>query len=178
MGKQNRPRAQRPPAATPAQRAAVDSALEQFPTIARHHSLPLLQAVQAAAGSLAPAVVAYISRRTGLAVADLYALVSFYDLLTDSPRAAAQLRICTDVACALDGRAAALVRALQEHLGIAVGQTTADGRFALVTTPCIGCCDRAPALLLSGRLLGPVHPEDLPALLHDPGAGREEDAPR
>ncbi len=36
---------------------------------------------------------------------------------------------------------------LLKHLGVGLGETTPDGRFTVVPNQCLGCCDRAPALM-------------------------------
>ena len=37
---------------------------------------------------------------------------------------------------------------LEATLGIKTGETTADKRFTLLPTVCLGTCDRAPAMLV------------------------------
>jgi hypothetical protein len=41
-------------------------------------------------------------------------------------------------------------------LGIAMGETTADGLFTLLPVCCIGYCDRAPAILINRKVYGPL----------------------
>ncbi len=54
---------------------------------------------------------------------------------------------------------------LGQRLGIGLGQTTADGRFTLLTIPCLGACDRAPAMMIDDDLHGPVQTEALDEIL-------------
>jgi NADH-quinone oxidoreductase subunit E len=41
---------------------------------------------------------------------------------------------------------------LEQKLNVKMGQTTADGRFTLLPIPCLGTCDRAPALMVGDDL--------------------------
>ena len=143
-----------PPAAT---QVALDRALEPFgPRPARTQALPLLQAAQAAAGWLSPAVIAHVSRRTRLPVADLTGLATFYELLATAPRGETVIRVCDDIACSLDGQATALLAYLADSLGLRPGETSADGRFTLQTTACLGGCDRRPCLTVGEDFAGPA----------------------
>ena len=58
---------------------------------------------------------------------------------------------------------------IQDHLrvklGIDFGQTTADGRFTLLPTCCIGYCDRAPAMMINRRVYGQLTPERIDEIL-------------
>ena len=47
------------------------------------------------------------------------------------------------------------------RLGIAMGETTADGLFTLLPVCCIGYCDRAPAILINKKVYGELTPEKL-----------------
>jgi len=143
-----------PPVAT---QAALDGALAAFgPRPPRTQALPVLQAAARAAGWLSPEVLAYVSRRTRLPVAELTGLAGFYELLSLDPQGGTVIRVCDDVACSLGGKARALLGHLEASLGVKPGETTADGRFTLKTTACLGGCDRAPCLLLNDDFAGPV----------------------
>lgn len=145
-----------PPAAV---RAALDGALAAFgPHPARTQALPILQAAQAAAGWLSPEVIAHVSARTRIPVADLTGLATFYELLATAPQGATVIRVCDDLVCRCGGRSAGLLEALRADLGIGPGETTPDGRFTLRTTACLGGCDRAPCALVGETFAGPLDP--------------------
>jgi NADH-quinone oxidoreductase subunit E len=52
------------------------------------------------------------------------------------------------LSCALLG-AERVTEELSAKLGIAPGQTTADGMFTLMEVECLGACDRAPVLMIN-----------------------------
>lgn len=91
-------------------------------------------------------------------------LATFYPLLHRKPVGRKVIRYCDSVSCWLMG-AAELAAALRERLGIAEGETTADGAFTLLPHPCLGACHQAPAALVNDRLVTGLVPEHLDRLL-------------
>ena len=53
----------------------------------------------------------------------------------------------------------------RERLGIAPGETTPDGNFTLLPIVCLGCCDRAPAMMVDDDLHGPLDAAKLDEIL-------------
>ncbi|HEX9016841.1 MAG TPA: NAD(P)H-dependent oxidoreductase subunit E, partial [Chloroflexota bacterium] len=45
------------------------------------------------------------------------------------------------------------------------GGTTPDGRFTLLPIVCLGCCDRAPAMMVDNDLHGELTPEKIDGIL-------------
>jgi NADH-quinone oxidoreductase subunit E len=58
-----------------------------------------------------------------------------------------------------------LYSAISEKLNIRFGQTTEDKRFTLLPNACLGCCDRAPALMVDEDLYRDVTIEQLDLIL-------------
>ena len=58
-----------------------------------------------------------------------------------------------------------LRKALEEHLGVGLGETTEDGRFTLLPIVCLGACDRAPTMMIDDELIGDVTADRLPEIL-------------
>ena len=54
---------------------------------------------------------------------------------------------------------------LRSRLGIELGETTADGRFTLLPSVCLGACDRAPVMMIDGALFGDLTPETIDEIL-------------
>lgn len=82
-------------------------------------------------------------------------LVSFYNLFHPAPRGRHEVNVCTNLSCALRG-ANTLLRELELHLGVPVGQTTADDRITLGREECLGACANAPMMRI-----GDAYHEDL-----------------
>jgi len=67
------------------------------------------------------------------------------------------VRVCTNLPCSLRG-ARDLLRALERHLGVEAGETSADGRITLGHEECLGACAWAPMMRVDD-----VYHEDLDA---------------
>lgn len=122
--------------------------------------LPALQQVQLLYGYLPDAALEAAAEAFSLPLAEVWETVSFYSLLNRSPKGETVLHICSCSACALS-RSGVLKAALEQQLGIRAGETTADGKYTLLTCGCLGACDRAPAIMVNGVTYGPVSIDDL-----------------
>jgi NADH-quinone oxidoreductase subunit F len=109
--------------------------------------LPTLHAVQARIGYISQPALGYICRRLTIPPADAYGVATFYALLSTTPRPPAVVHVCDDIACRLAG-AEELCADLGRSLGPA-GQPALDGRATWMRSPCLGQCDRAPAVLFT-----------------------------
>jgi NADH-quinone oxidoreductase subunit E len=61
------------------------------------------------------------------------------------------IHVCDSISCWIMGYAQ-IREDLKKRLGVDFGETTADQRFTLLPIVCLGCCDRAPAMLIDGDL--------------------------
>jgi NADH:ubiquinone oxidoreductase subunit E len=102
----------------------------------------------------------------GLFLADshLYATASFYSMFSLKPVGKHVIRFCESAPCHVVG-AREVVEAIQDHLGIKVGETTADNEWTLLTTSCIGLCSVAPVIMIDDQLYGNLTPERIPEIL-------------
>ncbi len=128
----------------------------------RHLLLPALHTVQDRVGWVSEGALNYICRCLTVPPAEAWGVVTFYHLFSTEPRAPIVAHICDDLVCRAQG-AEALCSELETVLGPA-GAPTADGRETWVRSPCLGLCERAPAVLVvaagarpSARTVAPVH---------------------
>jgi NADH-quinone oxidoreductase subunit E len=56
---------------------------------------------------------------------------------------------------------------LQHELGIAPGETTPHGKFALEVVGCLGACDQAPAMLINDQLFVNLTPAKIADILKE-----------
>ena len=79
-------------------------------------------------------------------------LATFYAFFSTEPQGEIVIRLCDDI---VDRQAGleSVTEAFTEALGVAVGETSADGRFTLEYTPCIGMCDQAPAAMINDTIV-------------------------
>ena len=111
--------------------------------------IAILQETQEALGYLPEGAIRQIAARTGIAPAKIYGVATFYTQFRLRPAGKYQLLLCMGTACHVN-RAAGIVSAVSERLGIADGGTTGDGLFTLNIVACLGCCSLAPAMMVRG----------------------------
>ncbi len=105
--------------------------------------LPALHALQDRAGWISEGGLQYICKRLTVPPAEAWGVVTFYHLFATAPRAPRVAHVCDDLACRLRG-GETLCEDLERRLG-APGQT---GAATWTRSPCLGQCERAPAVLL------------------------------
>jgi NADH-quinone oxidoreductase subunit F len=125
--------------------------------------LPALHAAQKIYGWLAEPVVAEVGRVLRVPLADLYGVIDFYAMFQRQPAGRTIVRVCSAPVCALAG-ADGVAQALCRHLQIEPGEVSSDGAFTVEHAPCLGLCDRAPALLLNETAIGHTDPADAAAI--------------
>jgi NADH-quinone oxidoreductase subunit F len=140
--------------ATPAERDAID-AVVNAPHLTpasgtaapstRHLLLPALHAAQARVGWISEGALNHVSERLSVPPAEAYGVASFYTMFSMKSRPATVAHVCDDIACRVNG-AEALCHDLESRIGKA-GEATPDGRAMWVRSPCLGQCERAPAVL-------------------------------
>lgn len=96
---------------------------------------------------------------------ELDSVATFYNLIHRRPVGRHVIRICSSVSCWVMGYDA-LREALLKRLGVALGETTPDGRFTLIPNQCLGTCDRAPAFLIGKDLYQNVDPAGIDEILN------------
>ena len=121
-------------------------------------------ALQEQYGYLTAAAVAEAAAMVGMTPMEVEELATFYPFVYREPVGRYVVHVCDSVVCWMDG-SAAIRDHLSRRLGIAMGETTADGLFTLLPVCCIGYCDRSPAILINKKVHGPLTIESLDALI-------------
>ena len=134
-------------------------------TMRRHGYRPsaaieALHAVQQAFGYLDEPALRYVARSLGVPLSRLYGVATFYHLFSMKPQGEHTCVVCTGTACYIKN-SPALLRAIERELGVAPGETTADGRLSLLTARCLGTCGLAPAAVLDGEVAGRLQEAEL-----------------
>jgi NADH-quinone oxidoreductase subunit E len=141
----------------------------QYPD-SRSAVMPALRAAQERYGWLSPDALREVADALDLTPAYCKAIASFYDMYHLAPVGTHVVEVCTNLACALVG-AQAVVEAFERELGVAAGETTADGAITFRTIECAGGCGYAPVVVVDSRYREPVAPDEVPALLEEIRAG-------
>ncbi len=131
--------------------------------------LEMLHDVQSALGYVPEAVVPALANALNLSRAEVHGVVTFYHDFRAKPAGRHVLKLCRAEACQSMG-CESLVERAENRLGIACGETSADGRVTLEPIYCLGLCATAPSAMMDGRIVGRLTPERLDALLKEAGA--------
>ena len=131
--------------------------------------LEMLHDVQSALGYVPEAVVPALANALNLSRAEVHGVVTFYHDFRAKPAGRHVLKLCRAEACQSMG-CESLVERAESRLGIACGETSADGRVTLEPIYCLGLCATAPSAMMDGRIVGRLTPERLDALLKEAGA--------
>ena len=115
---------------------------------ARSALLPLLHLVQSQDGYLTAAGIAFCAKQLGLTDAEVTAVATFYSMYRRTPTGRYLVGVCTNTLCAVMG-GDAILEALEEHLGVAPGETTDDGQITLEHIECNAACDYAPVVMVN-----------------------------
>lgn len=110
-------------------------------------AMPVLQEAQRIFGYLPLEVQKYISENTGIPIAELYGISTFYSQFSITPSGKHHIGVCLGTACYVRG-AQKVVDKVMEELNIKIGDTTPDGLFTLDATRCLGCCGLAPVMMI------------------------------
>lgn len=139
-------------------RREIAALRERYPT-GRAALLPALHLAQRLAGGWLPdPMILAVARELGLPPAEVYGVVTFYDLFHQKPVGRHRIRVCTNVSCMLRG-SDEILAALREELGVEEGELTADGRCSFVEFECLGSCDTAPMMMVDDDYHEDLTPE-------------------
>ncbi|HKN46485.1 MAG TPA: NAD(P)H-dependent oxidoreductase subunit E, partial [Candidatus Polarisedimenticolia bacterium] len=113
----------------------------------RHLLLPALHAAQGRVGWISEGALNYISRRLTIPPSEAYGVASFYALFSLERRPETVAHVCDDVVCRVSG-ATEICAGLERALGPA-GSDCLGGTATWLRSPCLGLCERAPAVLVT-----------------------------
>ena len=115
------------------------------------------------------------ARRLAVAVnrsrAEVHGVLTFYHDFHRKPPGRHVVKICCADACQSMG-CRQLVRHAEQALGMAMGETTADGSVTLEPVYCLGNCALSPAVMIDEQLHGRVSPARFDALIEGLAAER------
>jgi NADH-quinone oxidoreductase subunit E len=128
--------------------------------------LPCLRRIQADRGYVADEDIDGLVAYLGVPRVQVEEVLTYYTQLRRSPVGKWHLEVCRNVSCSMRG-AERLLAHLQEKLGVAPGETTADGRVTLATCECLGSCGTAPVMVVNEAYHENMSIAKVDALLED-----------
>lgn len=126
--------------------------------------MPVMQAAQEIFGYLSLEVQKYIAEGLNVPLTEVYGISTFYSQFSLEPKGENIISVCMGTACYVKN-AQKIADALEKTLGVPCGKTTADGKFTLEATRCLGCCGLAPVLMVNDDVYGRLVAEDVPGII-------------
>lgn len=125
----------------------------------------ILHKIQQEQGYISNEAVAEVSEMTGLPLARIHGVVSFYHFFKTEKPGKNQISVCLGTACYLKGGQDLLDEA-RRQLALKDGQITSeDGLFSVEPVRCIGCCGLAPVISVNGEVYGKVTTAQIQGIL-------------
>ena len=126
----------------------------------------ILSDIQKEYGYIPLEVQELVSEKTGISVAEIYGVVTFYSFFSLKPKGKYVVGVCLGTACYVKGAQQGIDK-FSEILGIGPGETTEDGRFTIDALRCIGACGIAPAVSINGKVYPKVEVKSIPKIIED-----------
>jgi NADH-quinone oxidoreductase subunit E len=151
------------PVFSEAARARFERTLARYPD-RQAAILPTLHLAQREFGSLSDGEISYVASLLGFTPAQIEGVATFYTMYNRKPVGKYHLQVCRNLSCSLMG-AEHLIEHVSRKLGVAPGETTADGRFTLSTVECLGSCGTAPVMQINDDYHENLTKESVDAIL-------------
>ncbi len=126
----------------------------------------ILSDIQKEYGYIPLDVQEIVSEKTGISVAEIYGVVTFYSFFSLKPKGKYVIGCCLGTACYVKG-AQQVIDKFSEILGIHPGETTEDGLFTLDALRCIGACAISPAIKINGKVYPKVAVSAVPGIIDE-----------
>ncbi|HET6604394.1 MAG TPA: NADH-quinone oxidoreductase subunit NuoE [Xanthomonadaceae bacterium] len=134
-------------------RRRIDHWVAKFPPGRKRSAViqGLMAAQDQNRGWLSDELVAAVARYLDIPPVWAYEVATFYSMLETGKVGRNNVAICTNISCWLNG-AEDIVRHCEKKLGIAVGESTPDGRIYLKNEEeCLAACCGAPMMVVNGH---------------------------
>jgi NADH-quinone oxidoreductase subunit E/NADP-reducing hydrogenase subunit HndA len=126
----------------------------------------ILSDVQNEYGYIPLEVQELVSKETGISVAEIYGVVTFYSFFSLTPKGKYIVGCCLGTACYVKG-AQNVIDKFSEILKIQPGETSEDGLFTLDALRCIGACGIAPAVSINGKVYPKMSVDQVPVVINE-----------
>ena len=117
-----------------------------------------------------------VSRVLAVPLSKIFDVLTFYAMFSVTPRGEYVIEICESSPCHFS-KAQQVVSWFEAAAGIAVGQTSADGKITLARTSCVGACEIGPAVKIGDAVFGNLDEEKVKALVKCCREGNWKEAP-
>jgi len=146
----------------------VDEIIARYPAGKQKSALlPILHLAQEEFGGwLSVETMDYVATILKIEPIEVYEVATFYSMYNLKPVGRYMFEVCQTGPCMLRG-SDNIVEHIRKKLGIAVGETTADGLFTLKTVECLGACGYAPMMQLGKHFREHLTPEKVDQIIEE-----------
>ena len=126
----------------------------------------ILSTIQREYGYIPLEVQEIVSEKTGIPVAEIYGVVTFYSFFSLNPKGKYVIGICLGTACYVKN-SQAVADKFSALLGVKPGETTEDGLFTIEAVRCMGACALAPAMQVNDKVYPKVTPNQVEGIIKE-----------
>ena len=126
----------------------------------------LLGETQSKLGYLPENVLSDISEAFGITLSTIYGVATFYSFLSVQEQGWHVISICKSLPCFIK-KSQHIIKAVEDVTGVKLGTNSPNARFSIRLTNCIGECDKAPAMMIDGRVYVGLTPHKISQILKD-----------
>ena len=146
-------------------RDEIADILSRYP-VKRSALIPLLYLAQREQGYITEAAMTEIAGILKLTLPQVYETATFYTMLNLKKVGKFHIQVCKSLMCALVG-SDTVIGWMKTKLGIAPGETTADGLFTLTAVECLTACGTAPMMQINDDYYERLTEEKVDRILAD-----------
>ena len=148
---------------TAEQEAKLNALIEQNKSD-KSRLMAVMQGAQDIYGYLPVEVQNKIAEGMDVPLEKVYGVATFYAQFALSPKGENHIAVCLGTACYVKG-SGDIYNKLQEILGIGGDECTADRKFSLAASRCIGACGLAPVLTVNEDVYGRLTTDDVAGIV-------------
>ena len=148
---------------TAEQEAKLNALIEQNKSD-KSRLMAVMQGAQDIYGYLPVEVQNKIAEGMDVPLEKVYGVATFYAQFALSPKGENHIAVCLGTACYVKG-SGDIYNKLQEVLGIGGDECTADRKFSLAASRCIGACGLAPVLTVNEDVYGRLTTDDVAGIV-------------
>ena len=148
---------------TAEQEAKLNALIEQNKSD-KSRLMAVMQGAQDIYGYLPVEVQNKIAEGMDVPLERVYGVATFYAQFALSPKGEYHIAVCLGTACYVKG-SGDIYNKLQEVLGIAGDECTADRKYSLTASRCIGACGLAPVLTVNEDVYGRLTTADVEGII-------------
>lgn len=146
-------------------RNEITDILSRYP-VKRSALIPLLYVAQRDQGYVTEEAMKEIAQLLKLTPPQVYETITFYTMLNLKKVGKFHIQVCKSLMCALVG-SDTVIGWMKAKLGIAPGESTADGLFTLSSVECLAACGTGPMMQINDDYYERLTEEKVDRILAD-----------